>query len=126
MECRSGVLDSSTQSARLEQEAHALSLRQRTLAASAIGSPQYRQIREFTAMSEPGKFPDHPPPVPAPMVIADGAQRMKNHASDSVVGDHSAHTDYRGTKERRSREFKDQPPYVIFLKSRYLSTRRAA
>jgi hypothetical protein len=42
-------LDSFIPSAMLEQEAHRLGLQERTLPGSAIGSPQYLQIRESMA-----------------------------------------------------------------------------
>jgi hypothetical protein len=99
-------LDSFIPSALLDQKVHRLGLQERTSPHSTISSPQHLQIRESMALSEPGEFPDHPPPVPAPMVIADGAQRMKKHASKLVVGDHSVHTDYRGIKGERLRDIR--------------------
>lgn len=45
------ALDSSIPSAMLEQEAHTLGLRERTMPRSAIRSPQHMQIREFIAIA---------------------------------------------------------------------------
>jgi hypothetical protein len=47
------------------------------LAPCAILSPQHLQIGWFIAFSAPGEFPQHSAPVPDPMMVADGAQRME-------------------------------------------------
>ena len=75
--------------------------RENALPPSAIPSPQALQMRMLMAGSAPGEFPDHAAPVPAPVVIADSAQRMEQNPPDSVVGNHLFHTDYKGKGGQR-------------------------
>ena len=100
-------------SAMLEQEAHTLGLRERALLLSAIGSPQHLQIRQFMSVSGPGEFSDYAAPVPVPMAVPEGAERMKENTPDSPVGNNLVHKDSWEVVRKHGLASEDQNPGVL-------------